>query len=86
MPKITKLYCDICKNEIIGPTKLKIKAGVASKKTIQHILSVDLNVQRRGSVNSVSEPVGNMPDDIICFTCYRRIISHFPMDFDVRKL
>jgi hypothetical protein len=80
MPIIAKTYCDICGEEITCPNKLKIKTGIASKKTVQHIITVDLTVQRRGSVNSVSEPVGDMPDDIICFVCYRRILTHFPSD------
>jgi hypothetical protein len=80
MPKITKSYCDICKSETDGITELKISTSFASKTTIEHTITVNLNVTRRGSVNSVSEPVGDMPDDIICLVCYHRALHDFLRD------
>ena len=77
MPKVTKSYCDICDAETDGITELKISTGTASKTTIEHTITVDLKVTRVGSVNSVSEPVGDMPDDEICFLCYYCILTNW---------
>jgi hypothetical protein len=76
MPTITKSYCDICGKES-DITEQKILAGYATKKSVEHTIKVNLEVSRRGPVNSVSEPVGDMDDDRICIVCYHSILTEF---------
>lgn len=77
MPKITTWICDICKEEFDGVSKFYISTG--TEKTVEHTITIDLNVKRRGSVNSVSESM-QMPDDRICFGCYFDIILNHVKD------
>jgi hypothetical protein len=77
MPKVTKTYCDICGDEVSGDRLMLISTGTASKTTIEHTIEIDLKVTRQGPVNSISEPVGTMPHDEICFSCYYKIIQAY---------
>lgn len=72
MPYETKATCDKCG----GPVKSeRMCHGKASKDSIRYEFTPVLEVQRWGPVNSVSEPVQQMEDDIICISCYYKILK-----------
>jgi hypothetical protein len=80
MPYETKVTCDICGQPVIIE---KMTHGEASIESIEYTFTPDLEVQRRGPVNSISEPVQSMKDDIICLKCYYQILEENLLDMGI---
>jgi hypothetical protein len=72
MPKVTIYTCDICGGKLNPDTLYEYhhKPG-----KIEYIIQVSPIVKRIGSVQSVSEPIGDMKDDFLCQGCIEKVIA-----------